>query len=85
MEKAKFCPALWFSGFFALGALVHLARSIFGFSLIVAGHEIPLIASVLLGLVLGVLSVALFFIALKAPCKGKQSGGEKVKGGCCHL
>lgn len=80
MEKAKFCPAVWLSGFFALGALAHLVRSILGFTLVVAGHEVPMTVSVLLFVVLGALSVAALFLGLKRPfCKSKT----EAKGDCC--
>ena len=67
MEKGKFCPAMWFSGFFALGALVHLIRSVIGFDLIVGSHAVPVSLSIALAVVLGTLSVALLFISLKRP------------------
>ena len=73
--KTKFCPAMWFSGFFALGSLVHLIRYIFGFGLIVNGHAISLQMSGLIALVAGILSVGLFIASLKRPCEsGKDSG-----------
>ncbi len=84
MEKSKFCPAVWLSGFFALGALAHLVRSIFGFTLVVAGHEIPVIASVVLFAVLGALSAGALFLGLKKPCcKSGHKEKNKSEGGCC--
>lgn len=67
--KSRFCPAMWFSGFFGLGALIHLVRFIAGFSLVVGGREIPLSVSGTLALVLGILSLALLIVSLKRPCE----------------
>ncbi len=72
-EKAKFCPAMWLSGFFGLGAVIHLVRSVFGFGLVVAGRDIPVGTSVVLALVLGLLSVGLFVVSLKRPCDQKKT------------
>ncbi|OGX06900.1 MAG: hypothetical protein A3G87_00640 [Omnitrophica bacterium RIFCSPLOWO2_12_FULL_50_11] len=74
-HTSKFCPAIWFSGFFALGALVHLARSILHFSLVVGGYAVPLWLSGSLVFVLGGLSIALLIIGCKKPCcqTGKSS------------
>ena len=78
-EKAKFCPAMWFSGFFGLGAIVHLVRLIAGFSLSVGGQEIPLAASGLVALICGVLSAGLLVVSLKRPCEGQKEGNPV----CC--
>ena len=78
MEKSKFCPALWFSGFFGLGALVHLIRLVTGFSVVIAGREIPIAFSAVAALVFGVLSVGLLIVSIKRPC---ETG--KDKGHCC--
>ena len=83
--KAKFCPAMWFSGFFGLGAFVHLVRSILGFGLVVAGHEISVSLSIALAIVLGVLSIGLLVISMKRPCESGHGCGKKEKGGCCGL
>lgn len=73
--KSKFCPAVWLSGFFALGAVVHLVRFLLRVSLVVAGHEIPLAASVVLVFVLGTLSVAFAVVGAKRPCdQGHDTG-----------
>ncbi len=79
MEKAKFCPALWFSGFFGLGVLVHLVRLIMGFSVVIAGHEIPLSFSAVAALVFGILSAGLLILSLKRPCEVGKVGGSS----CC--
>ena len=78
MVKTKFCPAMWFSGFFALGAVVHSVRLITGFSVVIAGREIPLILSGAAVLVFGILSVGLLILSLKRPCETKKEGAS-----CC--
>ncbi|HLD50003.1 MAG TPA: hypothetical protein VJC08_02265 [bacterium] len=84
MEKTKFCPAVWLSGFFALGALVHFLRFVFGATLVVAGYEIPMTASVALFVVLGALSVGAFVLGLKKPfCKSEHKEKNQSGGGCC--
>ncbi len=67
MEKmtTKFSPFLWFSGFFALGAIVHLIRFIFRLNLMVAGREVPLAVSGYLVLGFGVLSIWLWIVPIK--------------------
>ncbi len=77
--KSKFCPAMWLSGFFGLGALVHLVRFIARFDLVVADHEIPLALSGFLVLVLGIFSIGLLILSLKRPC---ESGKGNVST-CC--
>ena len=67
--EAKFCPAMWLSGFFALGALVHLARFLLRFGLVVAGHEIPVSMSGILGLSLAAVSIVFLVISLRKPCE----------------
>ena len=68
----KICPAVWFSGFFGLGALVHLARLLLRISLVVAGHPIPMGASLALVVVFGGLSVGLLFVGIRRPCCPKE-------------
>ena len=79
MEKTKFCPALWFSGFFGLGAVLHLIRLITGFSVVIAGHEIPVSFSGVAVAVFGALSVGLLVLSLKRPCET----GKSKSSGCC--
>lgn len=76
MEKAKvkFCPAMWFSGFFGLGAFVHLVRLTMHFSVVIAGHEIPLSFSAVAASVFGVLSIGLLIVSLKRPCESGKGG-----------
>ena len=68
MEKEKFCPAIWFSGFFGLGALVHLIRFVLRAPLVVGRFEVPLGFSLMLVIVLGGLSVGLFYLGTRRPC-----------------
>ena len=57
--------AMWLSGFFGLGALVHLVRSVSGANLIIADYNVPLMTSVLIAVIGGVFSIALLIVALK--------------------
>jgi hypothetical protein len=77
--KNRFCPALWFSGFFGLGAVMHLLRLLFGFSVVIAGREIPFIASGAAVLVFGMLSIGLLILSLKRPCESGKEGHSS----CC--
>lgn len=77
--KMKFCPAMWFSGFFGFGALVHAIRFVTRFDIAVNGQEIPLSASGVLALVFGIFSIGLLILSLKKPC---ESGKENVST-CC--
>lgn len=67
-EKPNFCPATWFSGFFGLGALVHLVRLLLRFPLVVNNYEVSLATSGVLVVVLGALSLTLLWVSLKRPC-----------------
>lgn len=78
-SKVKFCPAMWFSGFFGLGAVMHLVRLVTGFSVVIAGREIPLAVSAVAVCVFGFLSVGLWVLSLKRPCEMKNAGGAT----CC--
>lgn len=71
-QKPMACPAIWLSGFFALGAIVHVVRLLFRFSLIVGGYEIPLGVSALVAVVLGGLSIGLLILGCKKPCCSKE-------------
>lgn len=72
-NEKKFCLATWFSGFFGLGALMHLVRSILRFSLVVGNFEVPISLSVVLAVVLGSLSLGLLYLSCKKPCCEKQA------------
>lgn len=75
-EMKRFCPALWFSGFFGLAALVHLARLALKVPVTVGTVSVPMGTSVFVAAVAGALSVALLVAALKRPC----SPDSKKKG-----
>lgn len=80
MEKAKFCPAIWLSGFFGLGALMHLIRLLAGFSVVIAGKEIPYAFSGAALLILGALSAGLLVLGLKRPCGTDKDASST----CCR-
>lgn len=75
-EMRRFCPALWFSGFFGLAALAHLVRLALKVPVTVGTVSVPMSASVLVAAVAGALSVGLLVAALKRPC----SPDSKKKG-----
>jgi hypothetical protein len=63
----------WFSGFFAAGALTHLARSVFGVSLVVGGYTVSRGLSAAVCVALGTLSITFCMIAHRyqgAPSRG---------------
>lgn len=78
-NKTKFCPAMWFSGFFGLGTLVHLVRLITGFSLVIADHPISRSFSGVAAFVFGILSGVLLIVSLKRPCESGKTGTSS----CC--
>lgn len=67
-SSGKFCPAIWFSGFFGLGAIVHMVRFILRFPLVVGTFEVPLSLSLALALGLGAVSLALLYVGVRRPC-----------------
>jgi len=75
MEKNehRLCPALWFSGFFGLGALVHLIRLLFQVPVTLGGWQVPLRLSAVLVLAFGGLSAVLLYIAGRRPCCSSKS------------
>ena len=80
MEKNRppICPATWFSGFFGLGAFVHLVRLVLQIPLTVGTWTVPLWASGALAIVLGSFSVGLLILAVKKPCEsGHACCGQK--------
>lgn len=90
MEKNKICPALWLSGFFGMGAVVHFLRFISGVSLSVAGHEIPLAVSAVVFLVMSGLSLGALYLSFKRPFCASSHGSdchggkrEPKTGSCC--
>lgn len=68
----KFCPALWFSGFFGLGALGHLVRLLVGFPVTIGTWQVPLRFSALAAVVFGALSLGLLYVACRRPCCAKE-------------
>ena len=68
----KFCPALWFSGFFGLGVFVHLIRLFFGVPVRIGEWDVPLRVSAALVVVFGALSAGLLYAACRRPCSGKD-------------
>ena len=72
-EKSKFCPAIWFSGFFGLGAVVHLVRFLLQVPVMIGTFEVPLKLSAVLFLMLAGLSAGLLILGLKRPCGGARS------------
>lgn len=72
VNEKKSCVAIWFSGFFALGAVMHLVRSIVRFPLVVGTFEVPISLSVVLAVVLGVLSLSLLCLACRKSCCEKH-------------
>ena len=71
-KDKKFCFATWFSGFFGLGAIMHLVRSILKFPLVVNNYEVPISLSVTLAVVLGALSLILLYVGCKKSCCEKK-------------
>ena len=78
-SKSKFCPAVWFSGFFALGALAHLIRLLSRLPVTLGTYHVPLLVSGILVLVFGGLSLTLLVIGIKRPCEKGESGPS-----CCQ-
>lgn len=73
-DGKKFCPAIWFSGFFALGFLVHLLRLVLQVPLSIWDKPVPMATSVGVVIVFGVLSAGFLFAGLKRPCDEKKTG-----------
>lgn len=81
--KTRLCPALWFSGFFGLGAVIHLTRGLFGFDL--PASQMPAGTNIITALVLGAVSGGLLVLSFKRVC-GKKNGSEKKDSdNCCLL
>jgi hypothetical protein len=72
-EGKKFCPAIWFSGFLALGFLAHLLRLVLQVPLSVWDKPVPMSTSVMVVIVFGALSTGLLIVGLKRPCGGKKT------------
>ena len=72
MKKDSGAAALWFSGFFGLGALVHLVRLIFRVQIVANGFEVPL----------ALVFILLSLLLLRAACGGcvaENPSGEKTE------
>lgn len=67
-NKPLACPAIWFSGFFGLGAVAHLVRLILRFPLTIGTWEVPLTTSLIVAVVFGGLSIGLLILGVKKPC-----------------
>ena len=67
-ENKGFCPALWFSGFFGLGFLVHAIRLVFQVPVTLGTYAVPLPFSVFALIIFGALSGGLLYVGCKKPC-----------------
>ncbi len=67
MENKKSGMSVWFSGFFGLGATVHLIRLLLRFPVTIGTWQVPMSVSVAIAVVFGALSLFL----LKAGCCGR--------------
>ena len=79
MNKSKFCPMTWLSGFFATAAIVHAVRLVLGWSLVLNGREISMGTSGVVAAAAGALSLLTLFISLKKPCEPGSGGASP----CC--
>ena len=64
-----FCPALWFSGFFGAGALVHAVRGLLGYRVTINEMEVPMTLSVVLFVVFAVISGVFGYLGCNKPCQ----------------
>ena len=67
-KKYSWCPALWFSGFFGLGLVVHAFRLIFQVPVTIGTFAVPLSFSVLAVVIFGALSGGLLYLGCNKPC-----------------
>ena len=67
-QNRRSCVAVWFSGFFGLGAVVHSLRLLLRIPVTIGTFHIPLGASIIAVIVFGALSVWLLVIGCKQ-CK----------------
>ena len=80
-DNKKFCPAMWMSCFFGLGFVVHLLRLIVGVPVTIGETSIPMVASVVIVVVFGLLSAGLLALSLKRPCDNQSTiCGHKKSG-----
>lgn len=74
-DSGHFCPALWFSGFFGLGFVMHTLRLLFQVPVTVGAYAVPFSVSMILMVVFGVLSGGLLYLGCRKPCC--DAGGQK--------
>ncbi len=77
-SSGKGCAPIWFSGFFGLGAIMHLVRSVLKFPLVVNNFEVPLSLSLTLAVVLGALSLVLLYVGCRPACCRKEETSGKA-------
>ncbi len=79
-NNKKFCPAMWMSGFFGLGFMVHLMRLIFRVPITIGETPLSMVASGVIVVVFGLFSAGLLALSLKRPCDNKSAvcGHKKV-------
>ena len=70
-EKA-FCPAVWFSGFFGLGAVVHTVRFLLKIPVTIGTWHVPLRTSAILVVLFAALSAGLLVLGCRRPCCGSK-------------
>jgi hypothetical protein len=69
MHDHKFCPALWFSGFFGFVAIAHIVRLILRVPAVIAGYDVPMAVSVVFVVVAGAISLGLLYLSCCKSCK----------------
>lgn len=77
-KKSPLCPAIWLSGFFGLGTLVHLIRLIFQVPVVIGTWGVPLTLSAIAFVVFGALSAGLLYVGCKRPCCAAGAGGKET-------
>ena len=69
--------ATWVSGFFGIAGLLHLARFVFRVPVRVGTYEVPLMVSVLVGVVFVGISAWLLWIEVQRERAKRCSAGER--------
>lgn len=82
-QEKRFCPAVWFSGFFGLGAVAHAVRLVFRVPVTVGSFEVPPALSAALVVVFTALSAGLLCAGLKRPCCEKKELDKDGEKSCC--
>ena len=77
-HNRSFCSALavWFSGFFGLGAIVHGTRLILRLPLVVGTFAVPLRLSAVAVVILSILSVGLLYLVCRRTCATTPEKGS---------